>query len=96
MLDKAYDPKARGEAENFYLKGNKNVAYVDSKYDALKDSDALILITEWQEFRSPDFDKMKKLLKNNIFFDGRNQFDEKHMSECGFEYHQIGVDSTKR
>ncbi len=87
----AYDPKARHEAESYYLKGNDNVAYVDSKYEALSNADALILVTEWQEFRSPDFDEMKKLLKNPIFFDGRNQFDKVRMAEMGFEYFQIGV-----
>ncbi len=87
----AYDPKARHEAESYYLKGNDNVAYVDSKYEALSGADALILVTEWQEFRSPDFDEMKKLLKNPIFFDGRNQFDKVRMAEMGFEYFQIGV-----
>jgi len=87
----AYDPKARHEAESHYLKGNDNVRYKDSKYDVLKDADALILVTEWQEFRSPDFDEVKKLLKSPIFFDGRNQFDKKRMNEIGFEYYQIGV-----
>jgi UDPglucose 6-dehydrogenase len=87
----AYDPKARHEAESFYLRGNDRVTYVDSKYDALKGSDALILVTEWQEFRSPDFDEMKKLLNNAVFFDGRNQFDKERMAELGFEYFQIGV-----
>jgi UDPglucose 6-dehydrogenase len=87
----AYDPKARHEAENFYLKGNENVSYVDFKYEALPGADALILVTEWQEFRSPDFDEMKKLLKNPIFFDGRNQFDKERMGNMGFEYFQIGV-----
>ncbi len=87
----AYDPKARHEAENFYLKENKNVAYVESKYAALKDADALILITEWQEFRSPDFNEIAKLLKTPIFFDGRNQFKKERMQELGFEYYQIGV-----
>ncbi len=87
----AYDPKARHEAENYYLKSNPNVAYVDSKYEALSGADALILVTEWQEFRSPDFDEMKKLLKNPVFFDGRNQFDKERMKAMGFEYFQIGV-----
>lgn len=87
----AYDPKARHEAESYYLKDNANVSYVDAKYDALANADALILVTEWQEFRSPDFDEMKKLLKNPIFFDGRNQFDKERMKEIGFEYFQIGV-----
>jgi len=70
---------------------NKSVTYVDSKYDALNGSDALILVTEWQEFRSPDFDEITKRLKSSIFFDGRNQFDKERMSEIGFEYFQIGV-----
>ena len=87
----AYDPKARHEAESHYLKNNENVSYVDSKYEALKDADAIILVTEWQEFRSPDFIEMKKLLKTAIFFDGRNQFDKNKMHEYGFEYFQIGV-----
>lgn len=87
----AYDPKARHEAEKHYLKGNSSVTYANSKYDAIKDADAVILVTEWQEFRSPDFDELKKLMKNPIFFDGRNQFNKERMSEMGFEYIQIGV-----
>ena len=87
----AYDPKARHEAESIYLKGNNNVSYVDSKYEALKNADAIILITEWQEFRSPDFDEIKKLLKTPLFFDGRNQFKQQRMEAMGFEYIQIGV-----
>lgn len=87
----AYDPKARHEAENFYLKDNAKVRYVESKYAALKDADALILITEWQEFRSPDFEEISKLLKTPVFFDGRNQFKKERMKELGFEYIQIGV-----
>ena len=88
---RAYDPKARHEAENFYLKGNENVEYVDSKYDALSGADAVILVTEWQEFRSPDFDEIKKRLNTPVFFDGRNQFDKERMARMGFEYFQIGV-----
>ena len=87
----AYDPKARDAAEGIYLKENASVNYADSKYEALKDADALLLVTEWQEFRSPDFDEMKKLLKYAVFFDGRNQFDKERMVEMGFEYFQIGV-----
>ncbi len=87
----AYDPKAIKEAKEHYLKDNHSVSYVESKYDALKNADAMILVTEWQEFRSPDFDEIKKLLKNPIFFDGRNQFDKDRMLKIGFEYFQIGV-----
>ncbi len=87
----AYDPKACHEAQTHYLKDNRAVSYVQSKYDALKDADAVILVTEWQEFRSPDFEEMKKLLKTPLFFDGRNQFNKERMAETGFEYFQIGV-----
>ncbi|WP_345974753.1 UDP-glucose/GDP-mannose dehydrogenase family protein [Sulfurimonas sp. HSL3-7] len=89
----AYDPKARHEAENFYLKGNARVRYVDSKYEALTGADAVILVTEWQEFRSPDFGEIHKLLKSAVFFDGRNQYSKERMHDMGFEYFQIGVSS---
>ena len=49
--------------------------YAESQYDALEDADALVIATEWSEFRTPDFDKMKSLLKNKVIFDGRNLFD---------------------
>ena len=90
---KAYDPKARKEAETYYLKDNDNVEYVDSKYTALVDSDAMILLTEWKEFRSPDFQEIAKRLKNPIIFDGRNQYNKDSLEKIGFEYHQIGVKS---
>ncbi len=90
---KAYDPKARDEAENFYLKGNSSVEYVDSKYTALNGADALILLTEWKEFRSPDFEEMAKRLKNSIIFDGRNQYNRDSLEKIGFKYYQIGVQS---
>ena len=88
---KAYDPKAIHEAKSFYLKDNPNIEYVDSKYDALTDADAMILVTEWKEFRSPDFDEIKKRLKKPIIFDGRNQYNMTKLNKEGFEYFQIGV-----
>jgi len=88
---KAYDPKATNEAKNFYLKDNLHVKYVNSKYDALNGADAMLLLTEWKEFRSPDFDEMAKRLKNQIIFDGRNQYNKKMLESKGFEYVQIGV-----
>ena len=87
----AYDPKAEAEAKEFYLKGNDKVEYADSKYTALVDADALVLVTEWKEFRIPDFEEIKKLLKSPILFDGRNQYDSRKMKEMGFEYYQIGA-----
>jgi UDPglucose 6-dehydrogenase len=89
---KAYDPKAKNEAEKYYLKDNLNIEYVDSKYEALNNTDAMILLTEWTEFRSPDFEEIKKKLKNPIIFDGRNQYDKNKLISLGFEYFQIGVE----
>ncbi len=87
---KAYDPKAFNEAKEHYLKGVQNITYIDSKYDVLKDSDALVLVTEWKEFRSPDFEEIKIQLKTPVIFDGRNQYNIFNLAEKGFEYHQIG------
>ncbi|MBD5544067.1 MAG: UDP-glucose/GDP-mannose dehydrogenase family protein [Lachnospiraceae bacterium] len=89
----AYDPKAMDEARECYLKGNDSVSYVESKYEALKGADALILITEWKEFRQPDMEEIKNLLKNPVIFDGRNQYDKKMMRKLEMEYYQIGVGS---
>ena len=87
---KAYDPKAVIEAKEHYLKGVENIEYVDSKYEVLKDADALVLLTEWKEFRSPDFEELKNQLKNPVIFDGRNQYNAFNLEEKGFEYFQIG------
>ena len=87
---KAYDPKAVEEAKEFYLKDAKNITYCTSKYEVLQDSVALILLTEWKEFRSPDFVEIKQQLKKPIIFDGRNQYNAFNLEEKGFEYFQIG------
>ena len=87
----AYDPKAMEEAKECYLKDNDKVVYCESKYDALKEADALILITEWKEFRSPDFYEIKERLKTPVIFDGRNQYNAKRLSKYGLDYYQIGV-----
>ena len=85
----AYDPKAMDEAK-FYLKHIK-VNYCNDKYTALDNSDALILVTEWKEFRSPDFDLIKSKMNGNLFIDGRNQFKKEFIEGNGFKYIQIGV-----
>mgnify|MGYP006076555547 CR=1 FL=1 len=85
----AYDPKAMDEAE-FYLK-NTQVNYCNDKYSALDGADALILVTEWKEFRSPDFDLIKSKMNGNLFIDGRNQFKSDFISGKGLKYLQIGV-----
>ena len=86
----AYDPKAVHEAKVCYLKGVE-VTYVESKYEALKGADALILLTEWKEFRVPDFDEIAKLLNQKVIFDGRNQYNAFELPLKGWEYIQIGV-----
>ena len=88
---KAYDPKAMKEAENHYFKKQTNISYCKDKYEALDGADALVLITEWKEFRSPDFDRISSLLNQSIIFDGRNQYDKNILKKYGYEYYQIGV-----
>jgi len=87
---KAFDPIAMNNAKNNYFENNGNVEYADNKYDALSDADALVLVTEWKEFRSPDFDEIGERLKNKIIFDGRNQYNSENLKEMGFEYYRIG------
>lgn len=82
-----YDPVAMHEAER--ILGDK-ISYAKDEYDALIDADALILVTEWSEFRLPNFRVMEKLLKNKIIFDGRNIYDPEELAELGFEYFAIG------
>lgn len=90
---KAYDPKAMHEAEMFYLKGESAVSYYDSKYETLAKSSAMILLTEWKEFRSPDFEELLMKLSNPVIFDGRNQYSHLRLEKKGFEYFQIGKKS---
>ncbi len=88
---KAYDPKAQAQAQ-FYFKDKLNsITLESSKYDALKGCEALVLLTEWREFRSPDFEEIKKLLNNPIIFDGRNIYQHCQLANKGFSYYQIGV-----
>jgi UDPglucose 6-dehydrogenase len=89
----AYDPKAINEAREHYLR-DVEVNYCSSKYEASENVDALILLTEWKEFRSPDFGELKKQLKNAIIFDGRNQYNAFNLQDNGWEYYQIGASSA--
>ena len=82
-----FDPKAI-ESAKFHF-GDK-ITYCDTAYDALKNADCMVLLTEWNEFRRPDFERIKELLKSPIIFDGRNQYDENRLKQKGFEYYQIG------
>ena len=83
----AYDPEA---IENTKAVLGDSIDYVTEPYEALKNSDTLILMTEWNEFRNPNFDKIKTLLKNPVVFDGRNVYDVNKMKEKGFDYYSIG------
>lgn len=86
---KVYDPKAMNNAKEYYLK-EIDVIYCDSKYEVLNKADALVLMTEWKEFRSPDFEEIKKQLISPVIFDGRNQYYAFDLVKKGFEYFQIG------
>ena len=83
----AFDPEAATNVKN--LIGDK-ISYTESQYDALQNADALIIATEWSEFRTPEFDKITTSLKNKAIFDGRNLFDLSTMKELGYHYESIG------
>ena len=87
----AYDPKATEEAKKYLNDHEKSIIYFENKYRALENVDALFLVTEWKEFRSPDFHKMKELMGQAIIFDGRNQYSLESMAKLDFDYQQIGV-----
>jgi UDPglucose 6-dehydrogenase len=84
---RAFDPEAIGVAKRIF---KKSITYARSAYDALKGADALLIVTEWNEFREPDFKKMRKLLKAPVIFDGRNILDPKQVRDLGFTYSSIG------
>ena len=82
-----YDPEAM---KNVRSQLGNVIKYVDNQYDALENADALIIATEWSEFRTPDFEKMSSVIKNKVIFDGRNVFDLNQMTDLGFYYVSIG------
>ncbi|MBS1509820.1 MAG: UDP-glucose/GDP-mannose dehydrogenase family protein [Bacteroidetes bacterium] len=83
----AFDPEAMNNVKG--VLGDK-ITYAERQYDALTDADALVIATEWSEFRTPDFDKIATMLKNKAIFDGRNLFDLNQMEESGFYYVSVG------
>lgn len=83
----AYDPAASENAK-FYL--GDSLEYAEDQYSTMSNKDALLILTEWNEFRNPDFDLIKKKLKSHVIFDGRNVFDTKKIEELGFTYYSIG------
>ena len=84
---RTHDPEAMANVKAIY--GDK-ISYSDRPYGALEGADALVIVTEWPEFRNPDFEVMKRLLKSPVIFDGRNIYDQKAMESHGFEYYAIG------
>jgi len=83
----AFDPEAMNNIKA--LVGDK-IGYAEDQYAALQDADALLIVTEWSLFRTPDFDQVEKLLKNKVIFDGRNLYDLEKMIDCGYYYNSIG------
>jgi UDPglucose 6-dehydrogenase len=84
----ACDPEAIEECRRHYL--GDRIRYAEKAMDALKGADALVLVTEWNEFRRPDFEAMRGLLKQPVVFDGRNVYSRGVLQRLGFEYYGIG------
>ncbi|WP_370088823.1 UDP-glucose/GDP-mannose dehydrogenase family protein [Ekhidna sp.] len=89
---RAYDPEAM---ENVKEQFGDKIYFAEDQYDALQDADALMIMTEWPIFRTPEFEKMTSSLKNKVIFDGRNLYDLEQMEELGFEYYSIGRRTVK-
>ncbi|TWI79101.1 UDPglucose 6-dehydrogenase [Lacibacter cauensis] len=88
----AYDPEAMPNVKQ--VVGNK-IDFAEGQYDALENADALIIATEWSEFRTPEFEKISSMLKNKVIFDGRNVYDRAQMKELGFFYESVGREAVK-
>ncbi len=86
---RAYDPVATEEAKRIFG-ADGAVKLCRNAYEAAEGADALVIVTEWKEFRSPDFDRLKQLLKAPLIFDGRNIYDPAMVSRFGFTYYAIG------
>lgn len=89
---KAYDPAAMHEAQRRL--GDK-IEFAKDQYECLIDADCLLIVTEWTEFRAPNFENIKRLLKKHVIFDGRNIYDQKLVNELGMDYFCIGIDTNK-
>jgi UDPglucose 6-dehydrogenase len=86
---RAYDPVAMDEAKRVFG-DDKRIGFATSRSAALEGADALVIVTEWKEFRSPDFDALRARLKRPVIFDGRNLYDPEEVRRLGFEYFPIG------
>ena len=90
---RAHDPQALEECRRIYGV-RQDLTYCDNPDAALEGADALLVVTEWQSFRSPDFQKIKACLSEPVIFDGRNMYTPAHLAERGFEYYGIGVSNS--
>ena len=88
----AFDPEAMGNVKKMI---SNRITYAEDQYSALQNADALIIATEWNEFRTPEFEKISGLLKKKVIFDGRNLFDLKQMRQLGYHYASIGRQTVK-
>jgi UDPglucose 6-dehydrogenase len=86
----AYDPEAMDEAKKIF---GSRIELSISNYGCLEGADALLLVTEWQAFRNPNFERMKAAMKSALIFDGRNIYDPTHLKPAGFTYYGVGLDS---
>ncbi len=84
----AYDPVAAREAKHHF---HDRISLMDNPYKAIQKADALAICTEWNEFRSPDFEQIRRVLTQPVVFDGRNLYDPLSMKEEGFTYYSIGT-----
>lgn len=89
----AYDPVASDECRRIYGEDKAGLSYYNTAEEALEGADCLVIVTEWQQFRSPNFDTIKQALKNPVIVDGRNLYDPKAMKRMGFSYYTIGRDN---
>jgi UDPglucose 6-dehydrogenase len=89
---RAHDPEARHEAERYFadLVDSGAVTLLEKNYDCLENADALLILTEWQPYRRPDFDRIRSMLKEPTLFDGRNLWEPERMRERGFRYTSVG------
>ncbi|MFZ4618537.1 MAG: UDP binding domain-containing protein, partial [Rectinemataceae bacterium] len=87
---RAFDPEAFCQARIYLKHSSESLELVDDQYEVLRGADGLFLITEWKQFRQPDFGVMKSLLKKPVILDGRNQYDPEKMRDAGFSYYSIG------
>jgi UDPglucose 6-dehydrogenase len=83
----AYDPEASQEAKNVF---GTRIQLATNNYGCVEDADALLVVTEWQAFRNPNFDRIKTIMRDPVIFDGRNIYDPAHLRQLGFTYYSVG------